>query len=132
MEKFKPALLRVLSDLFLTTQSTAALSLLDLKSAFDVVDQNILLSWLQAHVGFKGMVLECLAEVFMLNLAQESAVVSPKARFSDRLSICLSAFVAFGLHFTKHKVPSHSFVHDLQTYLLLQVGADSDIVKLSE
>ena len=53
------ALLRVMNDIMLSTDTgqSVALVMLDLSSAFDLVDHNILISRLEASTGFRGTVL---------------------------------------------------------------------------
>lgn len=126
------ALLRVLNDIYLTTDSgkQMALVLLDLSAAFDLVDHNILLSRLESCVGLRGSVLQWFHSYlsdrcFTVHLGHYSSTNKHLGCGVPQGSIL--GPVLFSLYllpvaaiFKKHGVSFHLYADDTQLYLPLQ------------
>ncbi len=128
------ALLRVLNDIMLTTDSGqfTALVLLDLSSAFDLVNHDILISCLEACVGLQGTVLQW----FRSYLTNRRYVVNIGHRFSSEMHlrsgvpqgsilgpVLFSLYMLpLGLILNKHGVSFHLYADDIQIYIPLKRG----------
>lgn len=86
------ALIKVLNDILLATDSgnAVALILLDLSSAFDLVNHNILISRLKNRIGLRGTMLEWF-RTFLTNRKVSVLYILDKALLP--LPLCLVVFL---------------------------------------
>uniref|UniRef100_A0A669CP39 Reverse transcriptase domain-containing protein n=1 Tax=Oreochromis niloticus TaxID=8128 RepID=A0A669CP39_ORENI len=133
------ALLRVFNDLLLITDTgcPAILVLLDLTSAFDAADHDILLTRLEQVVGLKGTVLTWFKSYFF---NRSFSVTIGKYFSTPALLRCgvpqgsVLGPVLFSLYllplssiFAKHNVSFHCYADDIQIYLHLTGVASSPL-----
>ena len=124
------ALLKVKNDLLMAMDKgqVTLLVLLDLSSAFDTVEHEILLDRLRSTVGLRGKVLSWFENYFeagrrrcrLTGLSQSHliwCVESPKGHAWARFSLP-SMWVSCFRYFKKHHLPSvHTYVDDTRLYL---------------
>lgn len=130
------ALLMVFNDI-LDSGSPAALLLLDLTAAFDVVDHDILLSQLESCAGLKGSALQWFwshlsGRTFYVNMGHHSSKIAPLNYGAPQGSILGPALfalymLALGSIFSQNNLSSlfHYFADDLQIYLPSQTTRET-------
>lgn len=128
------ALLRVLNDVMLTTDSGqfTALVLLDLSSAFDLVNHNVLISRLETCVGLRGIVLQWFRSYlsdrrFVVNIGHHSSSEIQLRSGVPQGSILGPALFSLyllplGSIFSKYGVSFHLYADDTQIYIPLKRG----------
>lgn len=126
------ALLRVSSDIFTETDSgkSMALVLLDLSSAFDLVDHEVLLRRLETSVGFRGVVLQWFRSYlnnrcFSVRIGHQSSTSVPLNCGVPQGSILgpilfILYLLPLASIFNKYEVSFHLYADDTQVYFPLK------------
>ncbi len=136
------ALLRVLNDIYLSTDSgdSVVLILLDLSAAFDTVDHSLLLSRLEYWVGLKANVLKWFPSYlfdrkFLVKLGNFTSSPAPLTCGLPQGSILAPSLFSLymlplGSILRKHGVSFHFYADDTQIYLPIKRNNSTAITSL--